>query len=143
MKGQWFPQSLFCPLVFFVDVFLAFKRIPHHSMYDMEKHVLSSCHTSSNSTLVSRPNWRDWWREVVFQRSRSIEKNNIVFVLFTNCTILKKAKKSPFLALTLFDHVPKRKSGICYSLLQWGSVEVDLPTFGTFLVHKCGTNKQS
>ena len=115
MKGQWFPQSLFCPLVCFVDVFLAFKRIPHHSMYDMEKHVLSSCHTSSNSTLVSRPNWRDWWREVVFQRSRSIEKNNIVFVLFTNCTILKKAKKSPFLALTLFDHVPKRKSGICYS----------------------------
>ena len=79
----------------------------------------------------------------IFQRSRSIEKNNIVFVLFTNCTILKKAKKSPFLALTLFDHVPKRKSGICYSLLQWGSVEVDVPTFGTFLVHKCGTNKQS
>ena len=51
----------------------------------------------------------------IFQRSRSIEKNNVVFLLFTNCTILKKAKKSPFLALTLFDHVPKRKSGICYS----------------------------
>ena len=89
------------------------KKIPHRSMYDIEKHVLSSCQTSSNSTLVSEPNWRDWWREVVFQRSRSIEKNNIVFLLFTNCTILKKAKKSP-LALTLFDHVPKRKSGICY-----------------------------
>ena len=125
MKGQWFPQSLFCPLVFFVDVFLAFKRIPHHSMYDMEKHVLSSCHTSSNSTLVSRPNWRDWWREVVFQRSRSIEKNNIVFVLFTNCTILKKAKKEAPCPNPLWPCSKKGSQG--FVIVSTG-VEVDIPT---------------
>ena len=58
MKGQWFPQSLFCPLVCFVDVFLAFKRIPHHSMYDMEKHLKEDGLGNTRFRIVKRENFK-------------------------------------------------------------------------------------